>query len=104
VTNRLCLILMVLAATAVAIADEPKKPDAKPQSIVEITAGDKQISILAAALKTAGLVEMLSGDGPFTLFAPTNDAFDILGKDALEKMLKDKDKLNKILMAHIVKG
>ena len=65
-----------------------------------------QFNTLAAALKAAGLVETLQGDGPFTVFAPTDEAFAALPEGTLEKLLmpENKDKLVKILTYHVVPG
>lgn len=80
---------------------------AEDKTIVEIAAGNKDFSTLVTAVKAAGLVETLSG-GEFTVFAPTNEAFDALkkkiGDDAFNAVLKDRAKLTAILTAHAVKG
>jgi len=91
--------LIVLSASVVARAE-----DKASKNIVEIAAGNENFSTLVAAVKAAGLVDTLSGEGPFTVFAPTNAAFDKLGKETLDAVLKDKEKLTKILLAHVVKG
>jgi len=59
---------------------------------------------LAAALQAAGLVETLSGKGPFTVFAPTDEAFAKLPAGTVEALLKDKEKLTAILTYHVVAG
>ena len=74
------------------------------KTIVEIAAGNKDFSKLVLALKTAGLVEALSGEGPFTVFAPTDAAFDALGKETLNAVLADKQKLTGILTYHVISG
>jgi uncharacterized surface protein with fasciclin (FAS1) repeats len=56
------------------------------------------------AVQAAGLVEVLKGDGPFTVFAPTDEAFAKLPKGTLESLLKDKDALTKVLTYHVVPG
>lgn len=61
-------------------------------------------STLVGALKTAGLVETLSGPGPFTVFAPTNEAFAKIPGDVLKAALEDKKKLTSILTYHVVPG
>lgn len=91
--------MVVLSGPVVARADEKAN-----KNIVEIAAGNPQFSTLVEAVKAAGLVETLSGEGPFTVFAPTNAAFEKLGKETLDAVLKDKEKLTKILLAHVVKG
>ena len=75
-------------------------------TIVDIASADKSLSTLVTAVKAAGLVETLSGQGPFTVFAPTNDAFAALPKGTLETLLKpeNKDELQDILTYHVVSG
>src|SRR6056297_837926 len=68
-------------------------------SIVEIAAGNEDFSTLVAALKAAGLVDVLSGEGPFTVFAPTNAAFAKLPAGTVDTLLKpeNKQKLTDVL-------
>lgn len=75
-------------------------------TVVEIAVANKDFSTLVAAVKAAGLVETLSGDGPFTVFAPTNEAFAKLPKETLESLLKpeNRDQLVAILTYHVVPG
>lgn len=74
------------------------------KSIVETAIGAGQFQTLVAAVKTAGLVETLSGNGPFTVFAPTDEAFAALPEGTIEALLKDKEGLTKILTYHVVAG
>ncbi len=74
------------------------------KSIVETAAGNKDFSTLVAALKAADLVSALEGKGPFTVFAPTNEAFAKIDPKALEALLKDKAALQNILKYHVVSG
>lgn len=76
------------------------------KTIVEVAAGDDTFSTLVAAVGAAELVETLSGDGPFTVFAPTDDAFKKLPEGTVESLLKpeNKDKLVGILTYHVVPG
>jgi len=78
----------------------------KDGDIVDIAVGTKFLSTLVAAVKAGGLVETLKGDGPFTVFAPTNEAFEALPEGTLESLLlpKNKDKLVEILTYHVVAG
>lgn len=78
----------------------------KDKNIVENAGNSKDHTTLVAAVKQAGLVETLSGAGPFTVFAPTNAAFEKVDKTALEGLMKDenKDKLKGILTYHVVAG
>ena len=75
-------------------------------TIVEIAAGNPDFSTLVKAVKAAELTETLSGKGPFTVFAPTNEAFAALPKGTLEKLLKpeNRDELRKVLTYHVVSG
>lgn len=77
---------------------------AQDKTIVEIAAGNKNFTKLVAAVKAAGLVEALSGEGPFTVFAPTDAAFEALGEETLKAVLADKKKLTAILTYHVIKG
>lgn len=74
------------------------------QSIVDIAAGNDDFSTLVAALTAADLVEALSGDGPFTVFAPTNDAFAKIDSATLESLLLPENKadLANILLYHVL--
>lgn len=76
------------------------------KNIIENAVNSKDHTTLVAAIKAAGLVEMLQGEGPFTVFAPTNDAFSALPKGTVESLLKpeNKKKLQTILTYHIVAG
>ena len=81
---------------------------AQPQGddIVDIAAGDPTFSTLVAAVQAAGLVDTLKGDGPFTVFAPTNAAFAALPAGTLDSLLlpENKDTLTSILTYHVVPG
>jgi uncharacterized surface protein with fasciclin (FAS1) repeats len=67
-----------------------------------VAAGD--FTTLAEALTAADLVETLKGDGPFTVFAPTDEAFAALPKGALDKLVADKEKLTAVLTYHVIPG
>ena len=75
-------------------------------NIVETAVADGRFKTLAAALGAAGLVGTLKGAGPFTVFAPTDDAFAKLPAGTIEKLLKPeaKQKLTDILLYHVVSG
>ncbi len=79
---------------------------AQPGTIVEVAAGNPSFTTLVTAVKAAGLAETLSGKGPFTVFAPTNEAFAALPKGTLEKLLKpeNREALKKVLTYHVVSG
>ena len=78
--------------------------DAAASNIVEIAVGSKDHSTLVAAVKAAGLVETLTGPGPFTVFAPVNSAFDKLPAGTVETLLKPENKgtLTGVLTYHVV--
>ncbi len=75
-----------------------------PKDIVDTAVEDGRFKTLATALTSAGLIETLKGKGPFTVFAPTDDAFAKLPAGTIEKLLADKDALTKILTYHVVSG
>ena len=79
---------------------------AGPKDIVDTAVAADDFNTLVAAVKAAGLVETLKGDGPFTVFAPTDDAFAKIPKATLESLLlpENKDKLTAILTYHVVPG
>src|SRR4051794_10328258 len=76
------------------------------KNIIENAVNSKDHTTLVAAVKAAGLVETLSGAGPFTVFAPTNAAFEALPKGTVETLLKPENKamLTGILTYHVVSG
>lgn len=76
------------------------------KNIVENAVNSKDHTTLVAAVKAAGLVETLSGPGPFTVFAPTNAAFDALPNGTVETLLKaeNKAKLTTVLTYHVISG
>ncbi len=78
----------------------------KPGDIVAVASGAGSFNTLVAAVKAAGLVETLQGKGPFTVFAPTDEAFAKLPSGTVESLLKpeNKDKLVAILTYHVVPG
>jgi uncharacterized surface protein with fasciclin (FAS1) repeats len=84
-------------------AAEPSQPGAG-KSIAQIAEGNKDLSSFLDALRAAGWLEELKGQGPFTVFAPTNKAFEALGENTLKSVLADKEKLRSILTYHVVKG
>ncbi len=85
----------------VTVGGSPMYPS---KNIIENAVKSKDHTTLVAAVKAAGLVDTLSGPGPFTVFAPTNEAFERLPKGTVDSLLKpeNKDKLVKILTYHVV--
>jgi transforming growth factor-beta-induced protein len=78
----------------------------EPKTIVDIAASDEQFSTLVAAVQAAGLVDTLKGEGPFTVFAPTDAAFAALPAGTLDSLLlpENKQQLTDILLYHVVPG
>jgi len=91
----------IIAATAIAASTLAGAANA--QSIVEIAAGDERFSTLVAAVTAAGLADTLSGPGPFTVYAPTNDAFAALPEGTVETLLQPENigQLTDILLYHV---
>ncbi len=79
-------------------------PATQDETIVDIAVANGNFTTLVAAVQAAGLVETLSGDGPFTVFAPTDEAFAKLPEGTVEALLQDKEKLAAILTYHVVAG
>ena len=80
-------------------------PKADPSmNIVETAVAAGSFNTLVAAVKAAGLVEVLSGEGPFTVFAPTDEAFAQIPEDQLNALLADKEALTAVLTYHVVAG
>jgi uncharacterized surface protein with fasciclin (FAS1) repeats len=98
-TAALALAALVLSFAGSALAQEAGKKD-----IVDTAVSAGSFKTLVAAVKAAGLVETLKGPGPFTVFAPTDDAFAKLPAGTLEDLLKpeNKEKLRAILTYHVV--
>ncbi len=86
------------------VIDSVLLPPQEPGSIVDIAAGDGRFQTLVAALQAAGLVDTLQGDGPFTVFAPTDDAFAKLPDGTVEALLGDVAAITEILLYHVVPG
>src|SRR6478736_8584067 len=97
-------VAVVLAVAALAIGSTFAR--ANNQDIVDTAVGAGQFKTLAAALKAADLVATLKGPGPFTVFAPTDEAFAKLPAGTVENLLKpeNKAKLVKVLTYHVVPG
>lgn len=115
----LSFAILGFAATAVISCSAPKEeavveeviveevaPVEAPKTVVDIAVGSPDHTTLVAAVTAAGLVETLSGTGPFTIFAPTNGAFSALPAGTVEGLLKpeSKDQLTSVLTYHVVAG
>lgn len=113
------LLVLVMAVTACAPAATTEPPTAEPQPtatsmpeepaaptlhIVDTAAGAGTFNTLLAAAKAAGLVDALKGEGPLTVFAPTDEAFAKLPAGTLDTLLADPEALSQILLYHVVSG
>jgi len=92
-------VVLVLVAGIASAGKYAGKSD-----IVDVAASNDSFSTLVTAIKAAGLVDTLKSDGPFTVFAPTDEAFAKLPEGTLESLLADKEKLTQILTYHVVAG
>jgi uncharacterized surface protein with fasciclin (FAS1) repeats len=103
----LAITAALLAGSVAAYAANPMVGGGEmleTKNIVENAVNSKDHTTLVAAVKAAGLVETLSGAGPFTVFAPTNEAFEKLPAGTVDTLLKpeNKDQLTKVLTCHVV--
>src|SRR5215468_9920073 len=105
-------LIVTLAAVSVSLIAADKNPIVggkemfPTKNIIENAVNSADHTTLVAAVKAAGLVETLEGTGPFTVFAPTNDAFNKLPMGTVDNLLKpeNKDALTKVLTYHVVSG
>jgi uncharacterized surface protein with fasciclin (FAS1) repeats len=101
------LTLIIASASAMTLNSQAQTMSkSKMVDIVDLAISQETLSTLVAAVKAGGLVETLKGTGPFTVFAPTNDAFKALPAGTLESLLKpeNKQQLVEILTYHVVSG
>ena len=102
------LLLVVTACfSGLVNAGHHEMHDSKPKqapSIVELAVASEGLTTLVAALKAADLVGALSGEGPFTVLAPTDDAFGDLPAGTLEGLLANTEKLKTVLLSHVIEG
>ncbi len=100
------ILRSVALAIALVFVAAPAQAGMAKKDIVDTAVEAGSFSTLVAAVKAAGLVETLKGDGPFTVFAPTDDAFAKLPDGTVENLLKpeNKDQLVSILTYHVVPG
>ena len=98
--------LLSLAALTCTTLAAPQMPTFRGSSnnIVELAVAAPQLSTLVAAVTAAGLVDTLAGEGPFTVFAPTNAAFAKIPAATLQGLLADKAALTAVLLRHVVPG
>ena len=104
VVASLALVVGLVAGTTSSGAKSGKST--KKQTIAQIASGSKQFDTLTSLLSKAGLVETLNGKGPFTVFAPTNEAFGMLPPGTVQNLVKPENKamLTKVLTYHVVPG
>ena len=105
------MVLNILSSTAIAAALLLNGPNAVAEkagdptmNIVETASSAGSFNTLVAAVEAAGLVETLSGPGPFTVFAPTDEAFAQIPQEDLKALLADKEALTAVLTYHVVPG
>ena len=101
-------IVVAACSTAASPSPSPATPAPSPSpalgDIVATADGAGTFTTLLAAAEAAGLVETLQGEGPFTVFAPTDEAFAALPAGTLDSLLADPEALKKILLYHVVSG
>jgi len=102
--TRLSAAALTLAFATVATSSTPVFAEKPAGDIVDTAVSAGKFNTLVTAVKAAGLVDALKSKGPFTVFAPTDEAFAKLPKGTVEALLKDKEKLTKILKYHVVSG
>ena len=108
--NRRVVALLLLGTvlfSGLVNAGHHEMHDSKPKqapSIAELAVAAEGLTTLVAALKAADLVGALSGEGPFTVLAPTDDAFNDLPEGTLESLLADTEKLKTVLLSHVIEG
>ncbi len=101
------LSLVTVLLSGLVNAGHHEMHDSKPKqapSIAELAVAAEGLTTLVAALKAADLVGALSGEGPFTVLAPTDDAFNDLPEGTLEGLLADTEKLKTVLLSHVIDG
>lgn len=96
--------VLAIAVLSSGIALAGHHEDDKSQDIVATAKAAGNFTTLLTAVEAAGLVETLQGEGPFTLFAPTDAAFDAVPDEQLEALLADREQLTKVLTYHVVSG
>ncbi|MGW8264739.1 MAG: fasciclin domain-containing protein [Longimicrobiales bacterium] len=102
--NTLSTVLIAASLLVPGPSSQPEEAEEPTMNIVELAVDAGSFNTLVAAVKAAGLVETLSGDGPFTVFAPTDDAFAQIPEADLQALLADKEALTAVLTYHVVPG
>jgi uncharacterized surface protein with fasciclin (FAS1) repeats len=96
--------MILAAAAALAISPLAVQAGHHEKDVVDTAVAAGNFNTLATALQAAGLIETLKGDGPFTVFAPTDEAFAKIPEADLKALLADKAALTKVLTYHVVAG
>jgi uncharacterized surface protein with fasciclin (FAS1) repeats len=96
--------LFAAVALAALLAVGSASAEGSAQTIVDIAASNPDFSTLVTAVTAAGLVDTLNSEGPFTVFAPTNEAFAALPEGQLDALLANKEQLAAVLTYHVVAG
>lgn len=94
--------LLMVALTAFGIG--AANAESSKRSVGEVLSEDVRLATLWKSIQTAGLEDAFKGDGAFMLFAPDNAAFEQLGRGTFDDLLKDKEKLAKVLKYHVIPG
>jgi len=94
--------LIAVFTSAIAMAGQYSSKMSNNKDIVDTAIEAKSFSTLLTAVKQAGLVDALRGQGPYTLFAPTDEAFAKIPKDKLQALLKNKEALTAVLTYHVI--
>lgn len=91
---------------ATAMTEQPESTQQAEQDVVVLAQGERSLSTLVKAVTAAELVDTLKAEGPYTVFAPTNEAFAALGNEQLKELLQpeNRDQLKSILTYHVVPG
>jgi uncharacterized surface protein with fasciclin (FAS1) repeats len=99
-----CILMPAVATVAALLALSPNAVSEEKKDVLDTAVDGGQFKTLVTAFKEAGLVETLKGKGPFTVFAPTDEAFQKVPEDKLKALLADREKLKKMALAHVVAG
>ncbi len=103
-TSLVAAVAFGAASVAGAANYAEKRADKMTMDIVDTAVAAGSFNTLVTAVKAAGLVDTLKSDGPFTVFAPTDEAFAKIPADKLQALLNDKEALTKVLTYHVVPG
>lgn len=100
----LMTLVFLASMTSLALAAPSAQEEEEGNTVVDVAVADGRFTTLVTALEAADLVSVLQGEGPFTVFAPTDDAFAALPEGALDSLLSDVPQLTSVLLYHVVEG